>query len=524
MNKFYNQIGGLILSLILFIGFTSCNDDDDKDEPKDLYEIIVDKPIINVASSQTVIVNVVLGNGGYTVKSYDGNIATATISGDVITVKTGTKNGATTVEVKDQEGVIGNISVGVGNFEIEVNIPDGVKLQEGETSTLMVNSGNFSEVEDLTFDIEDPSIISLTQIDPYRPYFEILALQPGETTIIITDKLNKRCEVKVSVQLMGIEISLPANEASVISNQKMIVEILKGYAPYTITSESTETVQIQMVNGSSKFGIIGIQEGETKVHLIDSRGQELAIDVKVDKFDRVAKIGTSNYFSVPFKIGDEIDPSINGLNSVTFESRVYIDALNGDDNGNARINTVMGVEKIFLLRIDVRKDASNKDERFLQLAADDKGKIRYESKTQIEVGKWYNLAVVLDGSKSGDERISLYINGVKDDFGYKTGTTADLKEINLSSNFFIGQSDGKRRLNGSMSYARVWNKALNASEISGNIANGVDFNASGLTAYWMFVGSSVKGVKPTNFTSLAPKDFTAVANSEISDWISDPGL
>ena len=77
------------------------------------------------------------------------------------------------------------------------------------------------------------------------------------------------------------------------------------------------------------------------------------------------------------------------MSTITFEARFNIESLNGNDNGNARINTVMGIEKKFLLRVDVHKGGSNDEERFLQLAADDKGSIRYEGSTKIETNKWY---------------------------------------------------------------------------------------------------------------------------------------
>lgn len=63
------------------------------------------------------------------------------------------------------------------------------------------------------------------------------------------------------------------------------------------------------------------------------------------------------------------------------------------------------------------------------------------------------MAVVLDNSKSGSERIALYVNGVRETLQLSNGTPDDLKEINLTSDFYIGQSDGKRRLNGAISYA-----------------------------------------------------------------------
>lgn len=96
------------------------------------------------------------------------------------------------------------------------------------------------------------------------------------------------------------------------------------------------------------------------------------------------------------------------------------------------------------------------------------------------------MAVVLDGSKTGDERIALYINGVKENFGYTAGNLSDLSKINLTENFYIGQSDGKRWLNGSITYARIWDKALNADEISNQNGLLLTEEKDGLVANWIF--------------------------------------
>ena len=75
------------------------------------------------------------------------------------------------------------------------------------------------------------------------------------------------------------------------------------------------------------------------------------------------------------------------------------------------------------------------------------------------------MAVVLDNSKSGSERIALYVNGVRETLQLSNGTPDDLKEINLTSDFYIGQSDDKRLMNGANSYARICKKAISDQNI-----------------------------------------------------------
>ena len=48
---------------------------------------------------------------------------------------------------------------------------------------------------------------------------------------------------------------------------------------------------------------------------------------------------------------------------------------------------------------------------------------------------WYWIIV-----RAGSERIALYVNGVRETLQLSNGTPDDLKEINLTSDFYIGTS------------------------------------------------------------------------------------
>ena len=100
MKRIYTYMCLLLLSVLSF-AVTGCDDDDDV--AKDLIELIVNKPVIRIGQNEEAKVNVVVGNGNYTVRSFNTAIATATVSGELITVKSGSQNGATTVEVMEKE-------------------------------------------------------------------------------------------------------------------------------------------------------------------------------------------------------------------------------------------------------------------------------------------------------------------------------------------------------------------------------------------------------------------------------------
>lgn len=516
MKRIYTYMCLLLLS-VLSLSVVSCDDDEDNASGKDLIEVIVNKPVVRIRQNDEAKVNVVVGNGNYSVRSFNTAIATATISGEQITVKSGSQSGATTVEVMDGEGMIANISVNVGVFELEVNEPE-VTLEVGDEKLLIVSMGNFSSNDELFHSIGDESVVSMVNTDQFRPFYTLRGLKNGHTTITFTDRVGKQTVVQVTVNPISIDVSNLTPRVGV--NNKIMITVEKGNGGYSLTPEDTDIVGVEQVD-DTRFNLVGKKAGVTTVFVRDEAQQELALSVTVVQADRVVNLGSGNYFRVPFEYNGVADESLKNVSTITFEARFNIESLNGDDNGNARINTVMGIEKNFLLRVDVHKGGSNNEERFLQLSADDKGGIRYEGSTRIETNRWYDVAVVLDDSKSGSDRIALYVNGVKETLQLSSGTPNDLKNVNLTSNFFIGQSDGKRRLNGAISYARIWTKALSEEQIAEQSGKIMNTEQEGLIANWLF--NNGNGNTRT-FVSLAEKSFEAEAANIVSTWKEDPIL
>lgn len=513
--KLFLRYIGLSLLCVILIANTGCGKEDAIEVQQDLYEVIVDKPVVRIGHNEEVNVNVMLGNGGYSVKSYNEQVATATVDGEQITIKSGIQNGATTVEVTDAEGIKTDISVNVGLFELEFN-EQTIEMEVNEEKELIVTMGNFSSNDELTYSIKDETVIRIENTDQLRPYYTIRGLKIGETAITFTDAKGKQATVSVKINPVSIDVSNLTPKVGV--NNKIMITVEKGNGGYTMEATDNTIVEIKKVDDKN-FSLLGLKAGTTDLIVRDKEGQELTLSITVSEADKVVKLGSNNSFEVPFEVNGVKDQTLTSLNSITFEARIKIDDLNG--SSDARINTVMGIEKIFLLRVDVRKNGSNQDDRYLQLAADDKGGIRYESTNKIEKNKWYNVAVVLDGSKTGDERIALYINGVKEEFGYKAGKLDDLKGIDLTENFYIGQSDGKRWLNGSITYARIWDKALNADEIFNQNGLLLTEEKDGLVANWIF--SNGNGNTDT-FVSLSGNAFEAKALNMVSTWTEDPIL
>lgn len=511
LSKYLNI--ALLATLSLVAG--GC-DDNSNDGPIDLFEVIVNKPMVRIGQNEVATVNIILGNEGYSVKSYDTSIAAASIENDEIRIESFSKNGATTVEVTDSEGVTADISVNVGLFDLEANFTE-IEMETGNTCELFVSMGNFSGLDELKLAVSDESVIRVSNTDKYRPYYLVEGLKVGEATITFTDRKEKQLEIPVTILPISIEISDAAPTVGV--NNKVQIEITKGNGGYVLTPDDETIVAIEKVNETT-FALIGKKAGETVITVTDQAGETATISVRVNEANRVANLGSNNYFSVPFRIGGgTVDQSMSALNSLTYEVRFRIDTKNGSDH--ARINTLLGVEKICLLRVDVHKNGSDNEKRYLQLAADDKGGIRFEGKTEIQTGVWYNAAVVIDESKSGTDRIALYLNGKKEELQLTQGTTSDLRNINLTNNFFIGRSDNKRPLNGAISYARIWTKALSDTEIADQQNEIFTDNRSGLVANWLF--NNGNGTTQT-FVSLTGQGFEAIGGYAVTSWTEDPIL
>ena len=514
ISKYFSALAGLALSAASVLCVSGCEDKIETEGPKDLYEVIVNKPVVRIGQNETVEVRIILGNEDYSVWSYDTEIAGASVSGDVVTITSGSRNGATTVTVTDGEGVSADISVNVGLFELELS-SDALSLEPEESRNITVSMGNFSSNAELERTVADGTVARIENTDPLRPYFEVTALAVGSTDITFKDAKGKTAVLKVTVNPFEIIVSdiLPRVGVGGVYT----VEIEQGNGTYRVSS-SDETIVKAEMDGEDLFRLSGVSEGTAAVTVTDGMQQSLSVNVTVVNATEAAYLVGGNYFSVPFTIGGTVDETLNGLNSITFESRVNISSMNGDDN--ARINTVMGVEKIFLLRVDVHRNGNNED-RYLQLSADDKGGIRYEGSTKIEAGIWYDVAVVLDGSKSGSERIALYVNGKKETLQLTDGNPDDLNDVDLTSNFFIGRSDNRRPLNGAVTFARIWTRALSDAEIEANAGKTVPESSESLAANWIF--TNVRN-NVSSFVSSPGAPYEAIANSPVTTWLADPAL
>lgn len=178
-------------------------------------------------------------------------------------------------------------------------------------------------------------------------------------------------------------------------------------------------------------------------------------------------LGGSCSFTVP---AFNENPSLNAMGQLSMECRIY---MNSFANYDPYISSIIGMEdgvECFLLRFG---DVTIKPNQ-LQLTALD----QLTTSMTFDTGKWYHVAAVYDGAS-----MSIYVNGQLE----VTKACDKRGPVNLYEGIFkIGSSYSFGRImNGYISEARVWSRALAQAEIEGNMCY-VAPDSDGLLAYWRF--------------------------------------
>lgn len=167
---------------------------------------------------------------------------------------------------------------------------------------------------------------------------------------------------------------------------------------------------------------------------------------------------------------------LDNLPACTMEIRMYANKWSTLSHG---ISSLIGVEENFMLRIgDTSIGGVDEPKSILNVAG--RGSTLSALDNPLSLGRWYHVAAVENGAT-----LKLYIDGVE----VASVASADRDPVNLgffyNSSFCIGRSaDDYRRFNGWVSEARVWKRALTATELLNNQCYVDPSTAEGLIGYW----------------------------------------
>lgn len=231
---------------------------------------------------------------------------------------------------------------------------------------------------------------------------------------------------------------------------------------------------------------------------------------------------TTTNFSQPGP-GVTLPYDVSALTKVTMEARIFMESQDG-----SKLNSIFGLEENFV----VRRTAEGGKTGQLELAGG--GISNVLTSEQFPFNSWKHVAIVYDGDASGKGKATIYIDGqVSNSMDVQRkgdhrilinlhaqymqasdhGEGGGAKWVNTAP-FWIGKSERARYLHGSVSEAKIWAKALTASEVNANMCV-TDPNADMLIAYWRFNDGGADG---KTFKDLTGHGFDMKLSSGTASW------
>ena len=307
---------GLTLVALLF---TACKKDDNNGGEQAPQRLTLEKSAVTVKLTESAIVRITAGNGGYKVESADKNIATAAIEQNNVKI-TAIAEGQTTLTVSDAKGQKAAIAV-----TVESNIDPSERLSvEKQTLTLVNGEEEVNRIlnaehngnMNLSFTISPAGSVSITVEDrivngnPDGKNLRVKALKVGDTQVTVKDNTNNQT-TSFKVTVTAAELTIAKTAAEVETEATVEIRINTGNPSYTITSSADniataevkeKTERVAGKNDTHHYVIIkGVAAGTATITLKDSQNKTVAITVTVKAKDDIFEV--SNDGVVTLKAG-----------------------------------------------------------------------------------------------------------------------------------------------------------------------------------------------------------------------------
>ena len=293
---------GLALVALLF---TACKKDDNNGGEQAPQKLTLEKSAVTVKQTESAIVRITAGNGGYKVESADKNIATAAIEQNNVKISA-IAEGQTTLTVSDAKGQKAAIAVTVES-NIAPNERLSVEKQEltlvnGEEEVNRILNAEHNGAYNLSFTISPAGSVSITVEDrivngnPEGKNLRVKALKVGDTQVTVKDNTNNQT-TSFKVTVTAAELTIAKTAAEVETEATVEIRINTGNPSYTITSSADniataevkeKTEKVAGKNDTHHYVIIkGVAAGTATITLKDSQNKTLAITVTVKAKDDI---------------------------------------------------------------------------------------------------------------------------------------------------------------------------------------------------------------------------------------------
>ena len=305
---------GLALIALLF---TACKKDDNNGGEQAPQRLTLEKSVVTVKLTESAIVRITAGNGGYKVESADKNIATAAIEQNNVKI-TAIAEGQTTLTVADVKGQKATIAV-----TIESNIDPSERLSvENQEVTLINGEDKVNRILNakdkgarLSFTITPAGSVTVTVEErivagnPEGENLRIKALTVGTAQVIVKDNTDSQTTT-FKVIVSAAELTVAKTDAEVEAEATTEIRINTGNPDYTVTSSAATIATAEVKEGTrinhldtphKAIFIKGLAAGTATITLKDSQNKTIAIAVTVKAKEEIFEV--SNDGVVTLKAG-----------------------------------------------------------------------------------------------------------------------------------------------------------------------------------------------------------------------------
>jgi len=327
---------GLALIALLF---TACKKDDNNGGEQAPQKLTLEKSAVTVKQTESAIVRITAGNGGYKVESADKNIAIAAIEQNNVKI-TAIAEGKTTLTVSDAKGQKAAIAV-----TVESNIaPDerlSVEKQEltlvnGESEPNRILNAEHKGTINLSFTISPTGSVSITVEDrivngnPEGKNLRVKALKVGTAQITVKDNTNNQ-NISFKVIVTAAELTIEKTTAEVETEATVEVRINTGNPDYTVTSSASNiaTAEIRKATPFNHLDlphkavyIKGVAAGTATITLKDSLDKTIAITVTVKSKEDIFEVDSNGVVTLKAGAKAEGDVKIPN-NGTTIGARAF---------------------------------------------------------------------------------------------------------------------------------------------------------------------------------------------------------
>ncbi len=312
-------------------------------------EITLSKTKVVLLPKQSEVVTVLTGSTFYNVTSSDNNVATASVSGDAVTI-TGVSAGTAVVTVSDSNSDTATISVVVGSsFTID---PASVSIAIGQTATATIS-------DPTGFYNASSSNTSIAKVSISGTKVTITGVSSGSATITVENSAGFTSTIAVTV-----DVSLFSKINLGVSDSKTIA--LSGGSGFYKVDIADPSIASVVISGNDAT-ITALGAGTTLITIEDSNANKVEFEVNVKLpapvlnvsvngtlvklwWNQVAKADSYELFAAPANASGDIDMAkigqinVGSLDFLMFDLKPgdhYFAALQAVDNTNADISSVV---------------------------------------------------------------------------------------------------------------------------------------------------------------------------------------